>query len=323
MKSNIQIESIIAESGAVAFGYIDIGEMQDSSILRLPLAIINGVEDGPILYIQSASDGNELNGIAVIQRVIEYISPKKLKGGIIAVPIANVFAFNYNQSENPIDKRKMNRCFSGKADGTSSFRIAHRLFNSAIKQANLCIDLHQGDVSPMVDSVNVRVSGRHHLHKKCMELAKVFGIGYILDEKGPNGQLAQVAPDIGIPTIDPELGGCHGWDKISIEKGFKGIINVLKYYNFIDGEPDICQRQIVVKKLHSIICNHGGFIKYHASLYDIVEYRQPIADICDVFGRIIETITAPKKGVLWSTNLYPMTFGASIIGFLGIDISYK
>ncbi|MBD3182436.1 deacylase, partial [Candidatus Poribacteria bacterium] len=183
-------------------------------------------------------------------------------------------------------------------------------------------DLHQGGVTPMVDSLNVRVSRRHRLHKKCMELARVFGIGYILDEKGPKGQLAQAAPDEGIPTIDPELGGCHGWDQNSIQKGITGVENVLKYYGFIDGEPEIPEKQIVVRHFHEIRNNRGGFIKFRAKLYDLLEYRQPVADICDVFGKSIEIIIAPKKGVLWSKNLYPMVPSGSRIGSIGFDLSY-
>ena len=174
----------------------------------------------------------------------------------------------------------------------------------------------------MVDSLNVRVNRRHRFHKKCMELARVFGIGYILDQKGPKGQLAQAAPDEGIPTIDPELGGCHGWDETSVQKGIKGVQNVLKHYGFLDGDPEIPEKQVVVRKFQSINNNRGGFIKYRARMYDLLEYRAPIADICDAFGRVIETITAPKKGVLWSTNLYPMVPSNSRIATLGIDVSY-
>jgi hypothetical protein len=155
-----------------------------------------------------------------------------------------------------------------------------------------------------------------------MELARVFGIGYILDEKGPKGQLAQAAPDKGIPTIDPELGGCHGWDETSVQKGIRGVQNVLKYYGFLDGEPEIPEQQVVVRKFQSIENDRGGFIKYRAKMYDLLEYRDPVADICDAFGRTVENITAPRKGILWSANLYPMVPSGSRIGTLGVDISY-
>ena len=104
----------------------------------------------------------------------------------------------------------MNRCFPGHAEGTSSQRIAYRLFQKVIQHVGYGIDLHQGGVQSMIDEVQVCVGEKHKLHSACLELARVFGIGYILDQKGPKGQLAQTAPDIGIPTIDPKLGGTHG-----------------------------------------------------------------------------------------------------------------
>ncbi len=322
MKANIQIGSLIAKSGETTYGFLDAGEMQDGAIIRLPIAVINGIEDGPIIYIQAGSDGNELNGIAVIHNILNGISPIELSGAIIAVPIANVFAFHFRQAQSIADGRKMNRCFPGKQNGTSSERIAYELFHSAVLKSQYCIDLHQGGVNPMIDSINVRVARKHRLHKKCMELAKVFGIGYILDQKGPKGQLAQSAPDNNIPAIDPELGGCHGWDEISINKGIKGIYNVLKYYGLLKGEPEIPEKQIVVRKFLTIQNNHGGFIRYRSNLYDMLEYKDPIADIIDVFGRTVETITAPKKGIFWSKNLYPMVFSGSSIGVIGTDISF-
>jgi predicted deacylase len=322
MKRELKVEGVVAKPGAVAYGFLEAGEMQDGTVARLPIAIINGAEDGPILYMQAASDGDELNGIAVVHHLLNTVSPDELRGGIIAVPIVNVFAFHFRQAHSIADGRKMNRCFPGKRTGTSSERVAYKLFREAVLQSQYCIDLHQGSVRPMVDSLNVRVSRRHRLHKKCMELARVFGIGYILDEKGPKGQLAQAAPDKGIPTIDPELGGCHGWDETSVQKGIRGVQNVLKYYGFLDGEPEIPEQQVVVRKFQSIENDRGGFIKYRAKMYDLLKYRDPVADICDAFGRTVETITAPRKGILWSANLYPMVPSGSRIGTLGVDISY-
>jgi len=322
MKTDLKVENIVAKPGTIAYGFLESGEMQDNTVARFPIAIVNGNKDGPILYVQAASDGNELNGIAVIHHLLNTISPHKLRGGIIAVPFVNTFAFYFKQAYSIADGKKMNRCFPGKEKGTSSERVAYKLFHEAVIQSQYCIDLHQGGVGPMIDSLNVRVNRRHRLHKKCMELARVFAVGYILDQKGPRGQLAQAAPDKGIPTIDPELGGCYGWDEISVEKGIKGVQNVLMHYGFLDGRPDIPEKQIVVRKFHTIYNNRGGFIKYRARMYDLVEYRAPIADICDAFGRTVETITAPKKGVLWTTNMYPMTPSGSRIGTLGIDVSY-
>ncbi|MBM3240586.1 deacylase [Candidatus Poribacteria bacterium] len=321
-EKDIKIDAIVAKPGQKTQGYLTVGEMQDGNPMRLPVAIINGAAAGPLLYIQAASDGNELNGIAVIQAVLRKIEPSRLRGGIIAVPLVNYHAFHAKQTSSPVDGKKMNRCFPGKADGSSSERIAYHLFNQAVKQAKYCIDLHQGGVYPMIDEVRVRVGKEDSQHKACLELARVFGIGYILDEKGADGQLARAAPAEGIPTIDPELGGCHGWDSKSIAKGISGVENVLKYYGFIEGEPVIPERQVVVDNFTKVMNNRGGFVRYLAQLYDQIETDQPIAEILDVFGDPVEVIKSPKPGVFWSKNLYPMVASGESIGTIGINVTY-
>ena len=242
----LKVERIEAEPGHRRDGYLTVGEMQDNSPARLPVVLVNGAKPGPTLYMQAASDGDELNGIAVIRRVLKRLDPAVLKGRLIATLIVNFHAFHAGESLNPVDGKKMNRCFPGRKEGTSSERVAYRLFHRAVKQADYCIDLHQGGVRPMIDEVRVRVDRRKRIHRACMEMARVFDIGYILDCRGPEGQLARAAPDEGIPTIDPELGGCLGWDEGSIRKGVAGVENVLKHYGFIEGRPQTPRRQIVV-----------------------------------------------------------------------------
>ena len=82
MKAELQVEDVVAKSGTIACGFLKAGEMQDGTTAGLPIAIVNGRADGPILYIQSASDGDELNGIAVIHHLLNTISPDELRGGI-------------------------------------------------------------------------------------------------------------------------------------------------------------------------------------------------------------------------------------------------
>ena len=320
--SKLVVGQLVAEPGDRIEGHIKVGSMPDGTAVRLPVVIINGRYPGKTLYIQAISDGDELNGIAVIHEILSTITPEQLYGKIIAVPLVNYHAFHTKQALNPVDNRKMNRCFPGRRDGTSSERIAYHLFRRAIQQADYCLDLHQGGVHPMIDEVRVRVDEKHALHGACLELARVFGIGHILNQKGPEGQLAQAAPEVGIPTIDPELGGTHGWDAESIEKGVRGVLNVLQYYKFIVGTPQIPDRQIVVKKFVPVLSNEGGFVYYKAELYEQLARHQPVADICDVFGNVRESIRAPVDGVFWAKPIYPMVASGGIVGKIGTPIEY-
>ncbi len=320
--SSLVVGQLVAEPATRREGYLKVGTMPDGTAVRLPAVLINGRHPGKTLYIQAISDGDELNGIAVIHKILRTVMPEQLHGRIIAVPIVNFHAFHAKQAFSPVDNRKMNRCFPGRRDGTSSERIAHRLFHHAVQQADYCLDLHQGGVQPMIDEVRVRVDQKHTLHKACLELARVFGIGHILDQKGPKGQLAQAAPEVGIPTIDPELGGTHGWDAASIEKGVRGVRNVLQYYQFISGTPEIPEQQIVVKKFVPLVSNEGGFVYYRAELSEHLTASQPIADICDVFGNVRESIASPVEGVFWAKPIYPMVASGGTVGKIGTPIGY-
>lgn len=318
----LRVEHLKAGPGQRVDGYLTVGEMQDGSPVRLPVSLVNGANPGPLLYLQAVSDGDELNGLSVIRRVLQRLDPSRLNGQIIAVLIVNFHAFHSHQASNPVDGKKMNRCFPGRKDGTSSERIAYRLFHNAVRQADYCIDLHQGGVRPMIDEVRVRVDRRKRIHRPCMELARVFGIGYILDQRGPDGQLARAAPEEDIPTIDPELGGCHGWDEHSIQKGVTGVENVLKHCGFIPGTPRIPERQIVVDGFFTLLANRGGIIEYHAQLYDHLQKGDAVADITDPFGNVLETLRAPEESIFWSRNLRPMAASGEVVATLGRNIRY-
>jgi len=138
----------------------------------------------------------------VIQRLVPRLDPAELSGTILIVGIVNYHAFQVAEHRNPIDDTKMNRAYPGNENGTSSERIAAATFDVATR-ADMILDLHQGSTSRMLDEVRVRCGTRHRLYDECLELARVFGCGHILDQKGPDGQLARTAPNEGIPTVDP------------------------------------------------------------------------------------------------------------------------
>lgn len=321
-KKPIAVGPIEAPAGESAQGYVALGDLQDAQPLRLPVAIVNGCRPGPVLYLQAGSDGDELNGIEVVRRVLKAVSPRKLNGGIIAVPLVNVHAFHANRSHSPVDNMKMNRCFPGRRNGTSSERIAHFLFQRAVLQADYCIDLHQGGVGRMVNECRVRVARLERAGKESLELAKVFGMGYIFHKKGPRGQLARAAPARGIPTIDPELGGCHGWDEQSIQKGLRGVMNVLRHYGMLAGTPRLVQQQVVVTDLKPVLSNRGGFLTYRVKLCDLVEPGEVLAEISDPFGNVTEEIRSPVRGVVWRQNVYPMAASGQTVAQIGTGVSY-
>ncbi|MFP8952894.1 succinylglutamate desuccinylase/aspartoacylase family protein [Natrialbaceae archaeon A-arb3/5] len=307
-----------AEPGEIDTGRLEVGETRDGSPFGLPVAVINGAEPGKTLYMQAASDGDELNGVGVIQRVVPQLDPAALSGTILIVGIVNYHAFQVAEHRNPIDDTKMNRAYPGNESGTSSERIAAATFEAATR-ADLIVDLHQGSTSRMIDEVRVRCGGRHRLYEDCLELAKVFDCGYVLDQKGPDGQLARAAPDEGVPTVDPELGGCVGWDESSIQKGVDGVFNVLSYYGFLDSSVDL-NRQTRANGFEQYGAPSGGLVSLQKELGDRVKRGETIFDVTTPFGEPKATVTADSSGILWRTRRLPQVATGEYVCSVGTDV---
>ncbi|AQL42824.1 deacylase [Halorientalis sp. IM1011] len=308
-----------AAPGEIDTGRLFVGETRDGTEVGLPVAVVNGADSGKTLYVQAASDGDELNGVGVIQRLVPRLDPEAIAGTILIVGIVNYHAFQVAEHRNPIDDTKMNRTYPGDDRGTSSERIAAATFDAATR-ADLILDLHQGSTSRMIDECRVRCGPRHRLHEECLELAKVFGCGYILDQKGPDGQLARAGPDNGIPTIDPELGGCVGWDESSIQTGVQGVENVLAYYGFTD-DTHVPDPQTRATGFEQYGAPSGGLVTFHKELGERVARNDLLFEVTDVFGAVKAEITADSQGVFWRTRRLPQVATGEYVCSVGTDVN--
>ena len=307
-----------AAPGEMDTGRLQVGETRDGSPVGLPVAVVNGARDGKTLYVQAASDGDELNGVGVLQQWVPQLDPAEISGTILIVGIVNYHAFQVAEHRNPIDDTKMNRAYPGDKNGTSTERIAAATFDAATR-ADLVVDLHQGSTSRMINETRVRCGSRHRLHSECLELAKVFDCGYVLDQKGPDGQLARAAPDDGIPTIDPELGGCVGWDHESIAYGVQGLFNVLDYYDFLAGEFTT-EKQTRASGFDQYGAPAGGLVDFDPDLGDRVSRGDRLYRITDVFGNESDAVTADSSGILWRTRRLPQVATGEYVCSVGVDI---
>lgn len=310
-----------ADPGETATGRLHAGETRDGAAFGLPVAAVNGATDGPTLYIQAGSDGDELNGLAVVRSVMRRLNPATMAGQVLVVGILNYHGFQRAEHRNPLDDTKLNRAFPGDPSGTSSERLAHLVYTQGVQRADLAIDLHQGGTKRMLNEVRVRCGPDHRLHDACLQLARVFGTAYILDEKGPDGQLARAAPDDGIPLIDPELGGTVGWDATSIEVGVQGVMNVLAHYGLIDDAPVPPPKQLRATGFEAVCAGRGGLVDWAVDLGDRVDAGDRLFAVTDVFGAVKEVVEAPVQGIVWRMRRLPMVATGEQVLKLGTGIA--
>jgi predicted deacylase len=313
----IEVGTASAAPGAVDTGRLEVGETRDGNPFGLPVAVVNGERSGKRLYVQAASDGDELNGVGVVQRLVPRLDPAELSGSVVVVGVVNYHAFQVADHRNPVDDTKLNRAYPGDDEGSSSERIAAATFDLA-RDADLALDLHQGSTSRMINEVRVRCGTRHRLHEECLELAKVFGCGHVLDQKGPDGQLARAGPDEGVPTIDPELGGAVGWDETSIRLGVEGTMNVLRYYDLLEGAVETTP-QTRVSGFQQYSSPAGGLVTLRAELGDRVAPGDTLFEVTDVFGERKAEVTADAEGVFWRTRRLPQVATGEYVCSVGTE----
>ncbi|AWB28301.1 succinylglutamate desuccinylase/aspartoacylase family protein [Halococcoides cellulosivorans] len=314
----ISLGSAAAAPGEVATGRLPIGETRDGSSVGLPVAVVNGAEAGETLYLQAASDGDEANGVGVVREFVPRIDPAALRGAILVVGIVNYHGFQAGEHRNPLDDTKTNRAYPGDDAGTTSERIAATTFEAA-SRADYIVDLHQGSTSRMIHEVRVRCGRHHRMHDACLDLARAFDAGTILDQKGPEGQLARVGPDEGIPTIDPELGGAVGIDPASVEVGVQGLMNVCRSYDFLPGETSPGE-QTCARDFDQYVAPAGGIVEFGAEPGETVAAGDRLFRVTDVFGSEKAVVTANTGGLFWRTRRLAQVGTGEYVCSVGTDL---
>jgi predicted deacylase len=85
--------------------------------VSLPVHVIHGRQDGPVLFLSAAIHGDEINGIEIIRRIRHAKALNRMHGTLICAPIVNVYGF-FNHTRYLPDRRDLNRSFPGSSSGS-------------------------------------------------------------------------------------------------------------------------------------------------------------------------------------------------------------
>jgi predicted deacylase len=222
--------------------------------LFLPLHRLEGQTPGPTIGLSAVVHGDEPLTNEVIRRVLEAIDPADLRGTILAVPVVNNLAFETLSRHTPIDQLDLNRTFPGNPGGWLSEQIAHVLATRFISQVDVHLDLHTGGTFPTVDYV--------YLFEASRDLSLAFGSTYLFAPTAHpyTGTFAVPSRQKGIPFFTAELGGGSFLDAHYIDHGVRGVMNVLRQLDMLDGEVVRPDRQTIVSEMAVVRPHFGGVL---------------------------------------------------------------
>ena len=223
-----------------------------------------------MVFVTAALHGDEINGTGAIRELIQDVDFQLLRGSVILVPVLNILAFDRHSRYLP-DRRDLNRSFPGSANGSLASRMARIIFDEIVSRCDYGIDLHTASVR-RTNYPNVRGDLSN---PEVSRLAKAFGSEIIMNGKGPAGAFRREACNSGCPTIIMEGGEVWKVEPGIVESAARGVRNVLRDLQMLDGEPESPDYQVIVDKSTWVRAERGGFLKFHVKPGDIIEKDQP------------------------------------------------
>lgn len=318
MRAKLKAGPVVAPSGSIASGYATVGSLADGvTEVRVPIVVINGRDDGPVIYLHAGSHGQEtIYSVETLRRLRAEIDPAALKGAIIAVPLANLLAHqmatrvapHYAAREGVPFAGDIHKLWPGDAKGSLTQRIVHFLYSEIVAQATHAIDLHAVGEPGMAFTFMYRGGKRDALGtrqwEQTLEMARAFGVTMVTTSPNPL-TLAGTCLDAAKPALMIEMTKSRMFDEGTVAAALRGIRNVLVHLRALDGTIEAQRDLLVVPGVHptmpTIRAEHGGFIRFEVECGTFLRAGTVIARTRDIFGREVEAIAMSADG-------YVMTF---------------
>jgi len=270
---------------------------------ELPIRVIRGKKNGPVVFISAAIHGDELNGIEIIRRLGKLEILQKLRGTLILVPIVNVYGIMTLSRYLP-DRRDLNRSFPGSAKGSLTSRVAKIFFDEIVSKCTLGIDLHTASIHKSnLPQVRTNIENEY-----TFKLAKAFEAPVILHSELRDGSLRAVAQDNGVPILLYEAGEALRFDETSIRIGVRGLINVLRENEMLPKTKvkKGLRAPIITRTSQWVRAGESGVLRTIKSLGSTVVKDEIIAYIDNPLEDGSFEIIAPFDGVIIGKSEIPL-----------------
>jgi uncharacterized protein len=273
------------------------------SPMDLPIRVIRGKKDGPIIFISAAIHGDELNGIEIIRRFRKLNILKRLKGTIVLIPIVNIYGVMTLSRYMP-DRRDLNRSFPGTKKGSLASRVAKVFFDEIVSKCDFGIDLH----TAAIHKSNLPQIRTNLDNEFTYNLAKIFEAPVVLHSVLRDGSLRAEAQEKDIPVLLYEAGEALRFDETSIRIGVKGIVNILRELQML---PEVTKKKkfknpIIARSSQWIRSTESGVIRTIKALGDMVKEDEIIAYVDEPLGDESFEIKATFDGVIIGKSEIPL-----------------
>lgn len=271
----------------------------DGSPITLPVSVIKGEKDGPVVTMIGCIHGIEVATIEIAHQLRESLAGKLQRGTLILAPLVNPLAYRASSRFTPVDAQDMNRVFPG-TGSTITHKLAAFVSKELLAVSDAVIDCHS-DNPPSLHFTIVSTDNGEEAWKNSIKMAEAFGYPYVLSHRC-NGTISDYCLSQGIACITPEFSFSRRADKLSVMSGARGVKNILSFYGMLD-EPMQPQDDVVRfpdGMIYSVVSANrgGGLIVLDKVPGDQLHAGDVVAHIRDMWGKVVEEIVTPWDGWL-------------------------
>jgi predicted deacylase len=272
--------------------------------VEIPVHVIHGRRDGPVLMVCAAIHGDELNGVEIIRRLLRHSGVRGLRGTLLAVPVVNVFGFIDGSRYLP-DRRDLNRCFPGSEKGSLGARMAWVFKTQVLDHVTHGVDLHTG----AVHRTNLPQIRANLDNEAVASMAHAFGVPVVMHSVLREGSMREVADAQNIPVITYEAGEALRYEEGAIRAGVRGVLNVMRHLGMIRSRRSRkSQSETQVARSSTWVrAGSDGVFRSMITLGAYVKKGQCIGRISDPFSTSDEEeVCTPCDGILVGRNNLPL-----------------
>jgi len=316
--------------GTRARATLALTELPDGTRVHLPVALVHGARPGPTFYLGAAIHGDEANGVAIATRVLASVDAAALAGRLICVPVQNPLAFQVDHRvpvglylKTPLDQAPMDpwTTFPGDPAGTITERLSHALF-SLMQGADAAIDVHTPTRGGRYVPITILPHPSLPAFAKADALGRAFGSGWIMaTDQGMyvrDGILCVEATRAGVPCFTFEIGEGGRVEDDATETGARCVLNAMRHLGMLAAPPEP-RTSIRMSAFLGLRASRGGLLTTNATLGTRVGKGTTLASIHDVYGDLVETISAPRDGYFVRSTTFAAVAAGERVATLGLE----
>lgn len=272
--------------------------------------------------------GDELEGQYVCFELIRRIKENKsaLRGIVDVYPAMNPLGIDSITRGIPAFDLDMNRLFPGNVEGDMTEYLAAEIMKD-VSGSDVVFDIHASNIF-LTEIPQIRINELHE--ETLVPLAEDSNVDFIWVHGASTvleSTFAYSLNSTGTPTLVVEMGVGM---RITLDYGNQmvdGILHLMNKLGIWEGEVSKVRTPIISRDPEDVYyfnAGTGGIFVPSVKHWETLKAGDEVGRIIDpLHGDVLETITAPMDGILFTIREYPVVDEGSLVGRLLREEAYR